>query len=253
MWPVGRLSRDKRGAGSIVGGVFIVLIFLSGFTFYLLNANTTDAYNRTLEAMNQLDWERSQEEIMIKEIAITGADKLNVTVKNEGSIQIHLIYLGVFNETSTPVTQLYYSLDEYLDPDETATNIGSSVTVTSGSHYIIQLVTERGNTIDYDLYPLTITGPDTIPYYKTSADWRSYTIKIPSAAGASVPTYFTIYANGSSVAFNGITNPDWVPTNTNGEYTVQIKSTKVSGETFILYVEVENLVGQKTITQEPKR
>lgn len=252
MWCTGKLSHDRRGAGSIVGAVFIVLIFLSGFTFYTLNVNVTEEYTETMQDMQQLDLKRNKENIEFTSVSITADDKLNMTLKNTGSYQVRLIWLGLFNKTSTPETQQYSSLSTYVDPGESVTGIGSTVTVTAGSQYVVQLVTELGNIFNYDLYPITITGLDTIPYYQTPADWRSYTITIPSTTGTSIPIYFNVYASGSSVEFSGISNPDWVHTDANGEYTVTMKSDNVAGETFILYVTAGSLVGQKRITQEPR-
>jgi len=247
----GKLSHNRRGAGSIVGAVFIFLILLSGSAFYILNANLTEEYNETLQDMQQLDLKRNKEIIEFSSVSVTTDNKLNVTAKNTGSYQVHLIWLGLFNKTSTPETQQYFSINTYVDVGETATTIGSSVTITSASQNVIQLVTELGNIFHYDMYKTTITGPDTIPYYQTSADWRNYTVRISATTGTSVPIYFSLYANGSSVEFDGISNPAWVHTDANGEYTVRIKSTHAAGETFTLYVTVESLVVQKRITQEP--
>jgi hypothetical protein len=252
MWRTGKLSRDRRGAGSIIGAVFILLILLSGFTFYILNVNVTEDYNRTLQDIQQLDLKRNKEQIEFTSILITIDNKLNITVKNTGSYQVHLIWLGVFNKTSTPETQQYFSQDTYINPGTTVTSIGTNIAVTTSSKYVIQLVTELGNVFNYALYSITITGPDTIPYYKTPADWSNYAIKIPSTMGSSVPIYFSIYANGSMAAFDGVSNPAWVNTNESGEYTVRIRSTNVAGETFILYVIAGNLVGQQRITQVPR-
>ena len=252
MWCTGKLSSNKRGAGSIIGAVFILLILLTGFTYYFLNVNVTEDYNKILQDMEELDLRRNKENIEFVSVSITADDKLNVTVKNTGSYHVHFIWLGVFNNTSIPETQQYSSMSTHVNPGESATGIGSTITVTPGSQYIIQLVTELGNVFNCDLYPINITGPDTIPYYQTPADWTSYTITIPSKTGTSVPIYFSIYANGSSVEFSGLSNPDWVHTDANGEYTVTIKSENVAGETFILYVTAGNLVGQKRITQEPR-
>jgi hypothetical protein len=252
MWCIGKPNRDKRGAGSIVGAVFMLLIMLTGFTYYFVNVNVTEGYTKTVQDMQQLDLKRNKENIEFTSVSITVDNKLNMTVKNTGSYNIHLIWLGVHNKTSTPVNQQYSSLSTYVDPTDTATDIGSTITVTQGSQYVIQLVTELGNIFNYDLYSITITGPDTIPYYQTPANKRSYTITIPSTTGASVPTYFSIYTNGSTVVFDGISNPDWLHTDANGEYTVTLRSNVVAGETFILYFTSGNLVAQKRITQEPR-
>lgn len=150
MWFIGKLSRDKRGAGSIIGAVFIVLILLSGFTFYTLNVNTTEHYNETLDSMNELDWKRNRENIVIKEVKTTDENKLNVTVENESPILAHIILLGIFNKTDN--TQQYSSLNEYIEPAETE-NIVSDSTVIEGKKYVIQLVTELGNTVEHKFYP----------------------------------------------------------------------------------------------------
>lgn len=257
MWFTGKLSRDKRGVGSIVGAVFMLLILLTGFAYYFVNVNVTENYNKILQDMNELNLQRNKENIEFTSVSITANNKLNINIKNTGSYNVHLIWLGVFNKTSTPENQQYSSLNTYVDAGETATNIGSTITVTPGSQYLIQLVTELGNVFHHDLYPITITGPDTIPYYRTPADWRSYDITIPSTTGASVPTYFSIYANGSSVALrdnngNDISNPSWLPTAANGKYTVTLQSKNVAGETFILYVTAGSLVAQERITQVPR-
>ena len=243
----GKLSRDKRGAGSIIGAVFIFLILLTGFTYYFLNVNVTEDYNEILEDMGELDLRRNKENIEFASVSITANDKLNMTVKNTGSYQVHLIWLGVFNKTSTPETQQYSSLTTYVDPGETATSIGSTITVTQGSQYVIQLVTELGNVFNHDLYSITITGLDTIP----RNSWVDYDITIPSTTGSSVPIYFSIYANGSSAEFFGISNPAWEHTDADGEYTVTLRSREAGGETFILYVTAGSLIGQKRITQVP--
>ena len=252
MWCTGKLSRDKRGVGSIIGAVFILLILLTGSTFYFLSVNVTENYTETLQNMQEVDLKRNRENIEFTSVSITSDDKLNMIVKNTGSYQVHLIWLGVFNKTSTPETQQYSSENTYINPGDTATDIGSAITVTQGSQYVIQLVTALGNVFNYDLYPITITGPDTIPCYQNKFDWRDYTITTPSTTGTSVPIYFSVYANGSSVTLNGISNPDWVNTDANGEYTLTIKSENIAGETFILYVTSGSLVGQKRITQEPQ-
>ena len=188
MWFIGKLSRDKQGVGSIVGAVFMLLILLTGFTHYIVNVNVTEDYNEILQDMDELDQKRNKENIEFTSVSITADDKLNMTVKNTGSYNIHLIWLGVFNKTSTPITQQYSSLSTYVDPAEIATGFGSTITVTHDSQYVIQLVTELGNVFNYDLYSITITGPDTIPYYQIPDNWRSYNITIPSTTISTRPT-----------------------------------------------------------------
>jgi hypothetical protein len=102
-----------------------------------------------------MDWNRNQENIVIKQIAITNTSHLNVTAENDGPIQSHLIWLGIFesnaNTTAIPQNQTYEPLNVFLNPAETG-NILSNFTITPGNKYVIQLVTELGNTVESN-YP----------------------------------------------------------------------------------------------------
>jgi len=148
----GRLRRGKRGVGSIIGAVFIVLIILSAFTFYSLTLDTTAHYDETASSMSEVDWNRSQEKLEIKNVEITDTDKLSLTVENTGSISTHLIQLGIFNISTTPESQSYYALNENIEPAETK-SITSDFSIVQGKTYVIQLVTELGNTVEYRFYP----------------------------------------------------------------------------------------------------
>jgi hypothetical protein len=110
-----------------------------------------------MSSMNNLDWNRNQENIAIKQAGITSTNKLNVTAENEGSIQSHLIWLWIFNTTATPQNQAYQPLNEFVRPGETD-NIVSNFTVTAGNKYVIQILTELGNTVESNFYPANYVG-----------------------------------------------------------------------------------------------
>jgi len=154
---IGKLSQHSRGVGSIIGSVFVALILLSGFAFYAVTQDVTQHYNSTMSSMNDKDWNRNQENIVIKQIGITGTSQLNVTAENDGSIQSHLIWLGIFNTTATPQNQTYQALSEFIAPGETD-NVVSNSTVTVGNKYVLQLVTELGNTVESKFYPASYVG-----------------------------------------------------------------------------------------------
>ena len=176
MWPLGRLKQEKKAVGSIIGATFLALILLSGFAFYNLHIAINENYQDTLLAMDQLDLKRKQESLEFRSVTTTSENKLNITVRNTGSHQIHLIWLGIFDETTTPRTQNYYELDVGINPAETETNIPeTTITILEGQERVIQLVTELGNTFSYN-FPsttteetpqatMTITGKNcTVPY-----------------------------------------------------------------------------------------
>jgi len=175
MWSTGKLRRDKRGIGSIIGAVFIVLILLSGYMFYAFNIDVAKGYADTLEDMQQLDLRRNKENIEFISVSIIG-NRLNMTIKNSGSFQAHLIWLGIFDETVTPSRQEYHELNIYIEPAETISNItDDDITLPIGQECVIQLVTELGNTFNYNYPPreedservrITITGINvTATYY----------------------------------------------------------------------------------------
>jgi len=148
----GKPRRGKRGVGSIIGATFIALILLSGFTFYTLVLSIIEHYNRTTDTMGELDWNRNREKLNIKDVKITGANKLNVTVENVGSVSSRLLWLGIFNKSMTPEAQGYYSLAEQVEPAETRSII-SDFTVVKGNKYVVQLVTDLGNVFENKFYP----------------------------------------------------------------------------------------------------
>jgi hypothetical protein len=142
---------------------------LSGFAFYAFTQDVTQHYNNTMISMNDMDWNRNQENIIIKQIAITGTNQLNITAENDGPVQSHLIWLGIFNKTANPENQTYQALNEFVRPGET-NYIVSNFTVIGGNKYVIQLVTELGNTVESKFYPANyvscaltlVTAPPTV-------------------------------------------------------------------------------------------
>lgn len=164
---LGKRSRCKSGVGSIIGAVFVLLIILSGFTFYSLYLTAMDHYNQTLGSMGDFDWNRGREKLVVKQVRITGGSQLNVTVENQGTLPCHLVWFGIFNKTAVPENQAYYALDMSVDPAEVQ-SVVSSFTIVMGKKYVIQLVTELGNRFESKFYPasevrcalsLTVTPP----------------------------------------------------------------------------------------------
>ena len=76
-----KFRRSKRGVGSVVGAVFVILIILSGFVFYQIALLTMNNYNRVTDEMNQAEWRRSNEELTIVKAHITGDNYLDVKLK----------------------------------------------------------------------------------------------------------------------------------------------------------------------------
>ncbi|NIM44748.1 MAG: hypothetical protein GTN80_09080 [Nitrososphaeria archaeon] len=158
--------RNKsKGAGTLIASAFMILMLLTGFSVFFLMRTEAEDFQSTLESMDTLDWERSQEKAIIEDVWWDTAeccppdqepDKLYVTVRNTGSIDILLIKIGVFSKSSRqpsnhtmPYTPLEPNI--LIKPGETIEGIGPYV----GEYVydaVVQLVTARGNIIS-ETYP----------------------------------------------------------------------------------------------------
>jgi hypothetical protein len=178
----GQLRQNKNAAGSIIGATFLALILLSGFTFYNLYIAINDDYQDLLLIMNQLDLQRKQENLEFVSVSTTSENKLNLTIQNTGSHLIRLIWLGIFDETTTPNAQKYYEISVGINLAEIKTNIPEiAVTILEGQERVIQIVTELGNTFNCN-YPtseeddtqssITITGINCTSTYNPS-QWNT--------------------------------------------------------------------------------
>ncbi len=146
-------SRGKKGVGSIIGAVFVILILLSGFTFYEVALKNMNSYTAVIDSMNQADMNTSHEELRINSIQISSNNELNMTVQNIGSVPSIILWIGIFNQSMNPEGQWYFSVSQQIAAGQTLCNFTSPFTVTRGQQYTVQLVTQNGNVFDYTLYP----------------------------------------------------------------------------------------------------
>jgi len=141
----------RSGVGSIIGSAFLILILLTGFTFISIQYNGIRDYARAVQNIQNLSEIRNMEELIFVDVATTASDKLNVTLRNGGASEIHLIYLVMYNEAS--ITPDNYEMDVRQKPGETLTDLPSdSVFVLNGEEWEIQFITELGNVFSYS-YP----------------------------------------------------------------------------------------------------
>jgi len=137
-------SPRRRGVGSIIGAAFILLILMTGFSYYTLQFSETRKYSAVLQEMQEVDLRRNSESVDILSVSLTSLNKLNVTVTNTGSYQTHILWIGVHEVTGN--THDYYELELFIEPGEVLTDIGSEdITILEGEELLIQLVTEYGN------------------------------------------------------------------------------------------------------------
>jgi len=252
----GKLEHNKRGIGSLLGCVFLLLIMLSSYLLFESSMKTKSEYDEAIVEASALDHDRSQEEIQILLMLRDVSGKLNITLVNTGPIQVHFIWFGLFDLSTTPNSQDYLPLDVTLAPTETKL-IQSTVTVDLSHNYEVQLVTERGNLIS-NSFPLpedsvwgtrafiTISGPDSIP----NNQWTTYLVTITSITGDPFP-YIMVYmrVTGSTANIQSLIGGKYTFADVNGVCTIQIKSSTTGGETFRFYVAIGGLLATKVITQ----
>ncbi len=149
---------NKKGAGTLIAVSFMIVIFLSGFGVYLFVFDQMGYYQESVEDMNKIDLEKSQERIVIDDYLSTivdddywGGYRFKLAVINQGYEDVTLVYFGVFNET-IGVSQ-YDPIDppQLVKPGEMI-NITSTYAFEEDMGYLIHLVTKRGNIVQIYYY-----------------------------------------------------------------------------------------------------
>ena len=97
--------------------------------------------------------------------------------------------------------------------------------------------------LDYS-YPTSVLAYDTL---------RKYTITVSDGVSGDARPYIglVIFSNGTSVSFEGLTNPGTVNADENGAYSLILKSSTVGGERFRLYILAGSVAAEKEIEQQP--
>ena len=111
----------RRGIGTVIGTAFFLLILLSGFSLFMYQLTSMKNYANVVSGVQELDQERSSEDIEVLGVTTIALDKLNLTVRNAGSYQTHLIFLGIRDDATSSYE--YYGIDFYVDPAETLTDV----------------------------------------------------------------------------------------------------------------------------------
>lgn len=190
--------QSKKGVASIIGGVFIILIIVSGYTFYALSNRTTNEMQSTLRSMSALDVDKSQEKLSFSNIQTYSSGSvsgLEITAVNAGSQVITVRYIGILDENNR------YAQYEILKPEER----GMKTTISSGNYekyqipingfstsgkYLVKMITEKGNIFTAG-YPISTE----------TANPTSITFDKPSGfVGAPILVYGSGFSSSATVA-----------------------------------------------------
>lgn len=148
------ISNQKKGISSVVGGIFLILIIISGFTMLSTGLSFYEEYTTILSDNSQVEFERLSENIELVRVSIDSG-KFNLTLQNTGSITSHLVRLWVTNETASPQWHDKFDIDYYVAPKGVITNIGQnlSLSVNSSAGYVLKIITDRGSMSSYKIVP----------------------------------------------------------------------------------------------------
>jgi hypothetical protein len=95
----GYTLRSRRGIGSILGGAFLVLIMLIGYTVYTFSIQAINDQQQVLSDMRAYDIERSREAFKSDSEPLWSTNHLNVSIQNIGPMTTNIIWIGIWNGT----------------------------------------------------------------------------------------------------------------------------------------------------------
>ena len=146
------VSNRKRGIGSIIGGVYLVLIFITLITSFVfinsLNRSREEKYLQRIEFDNR----KVKEGLEFVRVNKKADSSLNITVKNIGGTTSEVVYIGLVNEMEPIQRDNYHRLDLFLNPMEIELDIAlDKIVVRENDTLKLMLLTRYGN-IFYYLY-----------------------------------------------------------------------------------------------------
>jgi hypothetical protein len=218
-------------------------------------SNTTDEYTAEVEFTGSSN---SQSWTGLVWLLDSSWDTGSVNV----TIQVYNYTLGSYPSSGNGYVSYVSNATSYTDETKSQT-ITSGATQfrnsTSPYYWKIKIKGIKSTSTQFQMKIDWIELQDSYAYtgdnvlYKA---WIWYTIQATGASGNPIPfTYASLYANGTTVTFQNATsvtpvpNPAWLRLDVNGTFQLQIRSASSSGETFVLFAAVGNIVREKTITQ----
>lgn len=203
---------------------FLILLMLGFSTIYLFTTNL-DTYNNAVQAVNDADLSRIQENVRITSAYLNAQNRLVLNVTNQGTELTQLTRLWIINQTDNQ--HFSYTLNNmYLAPGESISNT-TQVSLKTGKSYAIRLVTGNGNTVGYNLAtgvkarlnlyissPVLQSNNVTLSFFVTNNDTSTNSIynlipTVTSTSGASkvlgpLPATVALLPQGQTAVFTYI-------------------------------------------------
>jgi archaellum component FlaF (FlaF/FlaG flagellin family) len=150
--------KQRRGLSSVVGAVFMVLVMIGALNVILLAMQQQDKVTQAVVEKSNSSLGKLNEEVKISEVKVTSANRLNMTVTNNGGSTAKLASIYIVNETASPKTQYRFELGSIpVDGRVSIPNIGSDLAfvVKNNMKYSIKIVTTAGNTATTGITPIS--------------------------------------------------------------------------------------------------
>ena len=141
------LFSTRKGVGSILGGLFLILIFSSMIASLFLIENSGRLADEVYLERVKFDNEKIHEYLTYVNVDKKPNNYLNITVQNSGSVGTTIVYVG---ELIPKKSAVYHRLDLFLMPLEIEKDILTDViSVGENETKNITLVTSYGNQYFY--------------------------------------------------------------------------------------------------------
>lgn len=155
-----KILTDRKGVGPVIVSVFMVSILLLGYSMFQIIFYKTSDFSGTIETSQQKTLEKRREELTVLGTPFSDSNNLNVTLVNEGEVEVEIKWISVLDPSTMEPIHGYKEVDPpvTLKPEETSQPIEGEAgwTFPGGKEgenkYIIQAVTKRGTTMNY-VYP----------------------------------------------------------------------------------------------------
>jgi hypothetical protein len=102
MYTLGNAHKNSNKAvGTIVGAAFFLMILFTGYMFYMLSNQVTNAQQQSIIQMNDFDLEHSQENVTCS-APFWSPGSLELTIKNTGPKLVNIIAVGFYDDGILP-------------------------------------------------------------------------------------------------------------------------------------------------------
>jgi len=154
---LGKIQNKKRGISSIVGGVFFLVLMVTGFTVYFLAIDSQARMIDTQQIIADIEVAKIREKFVVAATSDPGDNnRLSLQVVNTGSNPVEIADIWIVNKTDADQPATRYEID-YVDvhiPIGSSDNILTNTALYLDPEiYAIKVISTMGTiaTVEYDV------------------------------------------------------------------------------------------------------